>query len=434
MGHTGHGLYNRRRASYVGYTRPSRGGVATRYDYDVAVVGAGPAGSRSARNLAKAGLRVALLEEHRLIGVPSHCSGLISPRTLEEAGVGEQIVANRVTGAYIHTAGGGALALGGGEPRALVVDRVRLDELLCEQAQTDGAELLRARMVQAERENGGIRLHCQRDGRALQLSARLVLGADGAHSRVARTLGLAGPRERVYGLGIEGRLTVPREDFVHVFVGHRLAPSWFGWIIPTGGDGVRVGIGCDASDKPIYCYRRLTDAFPRLFRGMEVCRMYGGTIPLGFAPRSYADNVLLVGDAAGQVKPFSGGGIYTGLVAGRHAAAAAAAALAADDTTAAGLRGYERAWKSEIGRELTRSSRIRRFGLGLSDSDVDRLVAALGHEALQPLIDRHGDIDYPSRVILRLARSLPALWPLMRLSLRRPLASLQMLRALLPGG
>lgn len=83
---------------------------------------------------------------------------------------------------------------------------------------------------------------------------------------------------------------------------------------------------------------------------------------------------------------------------------------------------------------LTRSSRIRRFGLGLSDSDVDRLVAALGHEALQPLIDRHGDIDYPSRVILRLARSLPALWPLMRLSLRRPLASLQMLRALLPGG
>ncbi len=366
--------------------------------------------------------------------MPSHCSGLISRRTLEEAGVEEQIVANRVTGAYIHTAGGGALALGGGETRALVIDRVRLDELLCEQAQTNGAELLRARLVQAERENGGVRLHCQRDGRDLQLSARLVLGADGAHSRVARTLGLSAPRERVYGLGIEGRLTVPREDFVHVFVGHRLAPSWFGWIIPTGGDGVRVGIGCDASDKPIYCYRRLADAFPRLFRGMKVYRMYGGTIPLGFAPRSYADNVLLVGDAAGQVKPFSGGGIYTGLVAGRHAAAAAAAALAADDTTAAGLRGYERAWKSEIGRELTRSSRIRRFGLGLSDSDVDRLVAALGHEALQPLIDRHADIDYPSRVILRLAHSLPALWPLVRLSLRRPLASLQMLRALLPGG
>ena len=97
-------------------------------------------------------------------------------------------------------------------------------------------------------------------------------------------------------------------------------------------------------------------------------------------------------------------------------------------------RGYERDCKAEIGGRQTGGSGLCRAGLGLSDSDVDRLVAALGHEALQPLIDRHADIDYPSRVILRLAHSLPALWPLVRLSLRRPLASLQMLRALLPGG
>jgi digeranylgeranylglycerophospholipid reductase len=397
-------------------------------------VGAGPTGSRCARNLAAGGLKVALLEEHRRIGVPSHCSGLVSPRTLEEADIREPIAANRLTGAYVHTATGGELTLGGGDTRALTIDRVRLDELLCEQAQGAGAHLLRARMVHAERQNGAVYLNCQRDGRDLQLSARLVVGADGAHSRVARSLGLPGPREKVYGLGIEGRLAVPREDFVHVFVGRKLAPGWFGWIIPTGDGHARAGIGCDRSDKPIRCYRRLVEAFPHLFRDVQVCRMYGGTIPLDFAPRSYADNVLLVGDAAGQVKPFSGGGIYTGLVAARHAASAAAAALAADDTSAASLRGYERAWKSEIGRELVRSLRIRRFGLALSDADIDRLVATLGHEGLQPLITRHGDIDYPSRVLLRLARTLPALWPLVRLSLRRPLASLQLLRAFLPGG
>ncbi len=397
-------------------------------------MGAGPAGSRCARNLAAAGLNVALLEEHRRIGVPSHCSGLVSPRTLQEADVQEPIVANRLTGVYVHTAGGGELALSGGYTRALTIDRVRLDEALCEQAQASGARLLRARMVHALRENGGVRLRCQRDGHDLQLSARLVVGADGAHSRVARSFGLPGPRERVCCLGIEGRLRVPQEDFVHVFVGRKLAPGWFGWIIPTGDGRVRVGIGCDRSDKPIRCYRRLVDAFPHLFRDVDVRRMYGGTIPLDFAPRSYADDVLLVGDAAGQVKPFSGGGIYTGLVAARHAASAAISALAADDTSASRLRGYERAWKSEIGRELARSLRIRRFGLALSDGDVDRLVAALGHEALQALVTRHGDIDYPSRAILRLARSLPALWPLLRLSLRRPLASLQLLRAFLPGG
>lgn len=418
----------------TGCSRSSRGGLTIGFDYDVAVVGAGPSGSRSARNLAASGLRVALLEEHRRIGVPSHCSGLVSPRTLEEADVRELIAANRLTGAYVHTASGGELAIGGGDTRALTIDRIRLDELLCEQAQAAGADLLRARMVHAQRLNGGVRLHCQRDGRDLQLSARLVVGADGAHSRVARSLGLPGPQEKVYCLGIEGRLQVPREDFVHVFVGRKLAPGWFGWIIPTGDGRVRAGIGCDRSDKPIHCYRRLVGAFPHLFRDVQVCSMYGGTIPLNFAPRSYADDVLLVGDAAGQVKPFSGGGIYTGLVAARHAASAAISALAADDTSAGRLRSYERAWKSEIGRELARSLRIRRFGLALSDGDIDRLVASLGHEGLQPLIANHGDIDYPSRVIMRLAQSLPALWPLLRLSLRRPLASLQLVRAFLPSG
>lgn len=376
---------------------------------------------------------MALLEEHRRIGVPSHCSGLISPRTMAEAGIDESFVANRVTGAYVHTAGGRELAVGGEESRAYAIDRVRLDETLCDQAQTAGAELLRTRMVDAERRNGGVALRCQTDGHDRELSARLVVGADGAHSRVARSLGMARPAEMVYCLGIEGRMPVRREEFVHVFVGNGLAPKWFGWIIPTGGGGVRVGIGCDSSDKPVRCYERLAEAYPSLFGEMEVCRMYGGSIPLTFAPKSFADNVMLVGDAAGQVKPFSGGGIYTSLVAARHAASVAATAFEAEDLSAKRLRAYERGWTSEIGRELTRSRHIRRFGLGLSDGDVDQLVEALGHEELRPLILRHGDIDYPSRVILRLLRTLPALWPIARLSLRRPLATLQLMRALLPG-
>ena len=164
-------------------------------------------------------------------------------------------------------------------------------------------------------------IHTQTDGRDGSFTTRVVVGADGAHSRTARSLGLAGPREKVYNLGIEGKLKTPRDDFVHVFVGQRLAPGWFGWIIPTGDGGVRVGIGSANGEKPIALYRRLVSDFPQLFGGMEPCRFYGGTIPLDFAPRSYADNILLAGDAAGQVKPFSGGGIYTGLVGARHASA-----------------------------------------------------------------------------------------------------------------
>lgn len=401
-------------------------------DCDVAVVGAGPAGSRTARDLARRGFRVLLLEEHRTVGVPSHCSGLISLRTLRESEIGDGAILHRVTGAFVHTQSGSEVALGGGETRAVAIDRVAWDRTLAEQAQTAGAELVRARVLNVARENSHVRLQTQTDGRDSAITARLVVGADGTHSRVRRTLGMGAPREYAYNLGIEGRLKTRRDDFVHVFVGREMAPGWFGWIIPTGDGMVRAGIGSNNGVKPIDCYRRLTQAFPELFEGIEPCRMYGGTIPLEFAPRSYGDNVLLAGDAAGQVKPFSGGGIYTSLVAGRHAAETAAKALEADDVSARRLAAYEKGWKREIGRELVRSLRIRRFGLSLSEDEVERVVRALRSDGMQSLATRYGDIDYPSRVLLRIARSAPALAMLASVSLRKPAATWNLVRAHLP--
>lgn len=414
-----------------------------RYDCDVAVVGAGPAGSRTARNLTRAGLNVKLLEEHRRIGVPSHCSGLISLRTLREAEIGEDAIIHRITGASIHGPDGAHVTLGSEKTRAVAIDRVRWDETLCEQAQQDGAELLTARVLNVERTNGGVTLHTLTNDANRSLTARVVVGADGGHSRVARSVGLARPADRVYCLGIEAKMTVPRDDYVHVFVGRKLAPEWFGWIIPTGQGRVRVGIGCAVQSarrgnvgngaRPLDLYRSLAAEHEDLFRDIQPCRFYGGTIPLQFAPKSYASNVLLVGDAAGQVKPFSGGGIFTGLVAARHAAATVREAFQRDDFSARALAPYERHWKREIGRELDRSRNLRNAGLALSDGETARVIRTLGDPGLQQTAARHGDIDYPSRVLLRIARSLPALGTLARVSLRHPSATLNVLRAHLPG-
>ncbi len=401
--------------------------------YDVAVVGAGPAGSRTARELARSGLRVALVEEHRQVGVPSHCSGLISPRTWEMGETGdESLLCNRLRGAYVHVHGGGQAELGDAPVRAVAIDRVRWDQALAEQAYRAGAEAVQARCVGVERTARGILLRLQRNGHSASLWARLVVGADGAHSRVARALGLPSPGERVLALGVEAVVDLPRDDYVHVFVGPELAPGWFGWAIPLGDGRARLGIGCwGGSGEPLRCYRRLREAFPALLGRARELRFYGGTIPLAPAPLTYGDGVVLVGDAAGQVKPFSGGGIYTGLVAAHLCARAALDAFARDDLSAASLSSYQRAWQRALGRELARSRRLRRLGLSLGQGELALLARALSRPALRELAVRYADIDYPSRTLLRLARAAPSLGLLAAVGLRRPQALLHLLGAFL---
>src|SRR5579862_5755788 len=110
-------------------------------EFDVVVSGAGPAGSKTAVELARLGARVLLLEEHAQVGTPNHCSGLVTPRTLTEAGIGPWVVQNRISGAVVYSTGGSRVRLGGGKIRALTINREALDVWLAQEAASAGAEL-----------------------------------------------------------------------------------------------------------------------------------------------------------------------------------------------------------------------------------------------------------------------------------------------------
>ena len=109
-----------------------------RHVYDAIVAGAGPAGSRTARDLACAGLDVLVLEEHQAVGLPCHCSGLVTPRTLARAGVGEQIVLNTIRGAVIHLGPDRTISVGGDRVHAHGIDRPGAGQGGFAQAQEDG--------------------------------------------------------------------------------------------------------------------------------------------------------------------------------------------------------------------------------------------------------------------------------------------------------
>ena len=383
--------------------RPMRG------VYDAVVAGAGPAGAATARDIAAAGFSVLLVEEHGAIGEPLHCSGLVTPRTLALAGAGDCLVRNELTGAFINLASGTRLAIGAEETTALAIDRVALDHALVAQAQERGAVLKTGmKLTDIERAHCHLSLQLKHHQGTVRVETRLLIGADGAQSRVASWLGRDGPADNLVGLSVEAKLTPERRDCVELFIGNAIAPGFFGWLIPLADGRARVGVATNAGRRPVHYLRELIARFPRVFRGAEFGRLSGGVIPLRHVRRPYADNVMLVGDAAGQVKPTSGGGIYSGLVGARHCAAAAVAALSRDDVSEARLRCYGEAWQRELGGEFQRMQSLREAFLSLSDAELELLAGFLQRPALQRLIRLHGDIDFPSRLFSRPVKLLPA--------------------------
>ncbi len=392
-------------------------------DYDVVVVGAGPAGSAAARDIAREGWKVLLIEEHEVVGQPIYCSGLVSPRTLELASGRDGLVLNQLRGAIVHSVSGKELHLGGDKVYALAIDREALDHRLAEQAEAASAELrLGTKLTGIRRENGRLKLFIDGKGGSNQLRAKLLLGADGASSAVSRWLGVYDLNGIIRAVSAEARLKLMEADKVRVFVGRSLAPGWFGWIIPLGDGRVRIGIG-DSSHSikaPTQLLRELLMAFPAEFKGIEPDRIRAKVIPIYSPMKTYGDNVLLVGDAARQVKPTSGGGIYTGLVGAKHCARVAVQALEEDNFSEAFLSRYEASWKGELGAELERGIDLRRVFVSLSNEEIDRLLTLLGTPPLPKAIKQFGDIDFPSPMFGHLVK----VAPLLRLFVRLPLGFL----------
>jgi geranylgeranyl reductase family protein len=380
-------------------------------DYDLIVVGGGPAGCAVARDVATAGFRVLVAEEHARVGEPLQCSGLISARTLEISRVSPRVVRRSLHGARVHAPGGQVLDLTGKKSYALAVDRVAFDQDLAGQARDAGAELLTgARVDSLDYVPGGVCLSLAGQSAV----TRLVVGADGHNSLVARWLGLSAPLEKVHMFAAEVELPGYDDHVVDIFVGRTVAPGWFGWVIPTGNGTARVGTGSSgrnpgegAGPRLRQVFEHLKETHPGIFRGLRIMKTTGGVAPIGMRGRTYGDRALLVGDAACHVKPISGGGLYFGLRAAGICAGTVVAALAAENYSKDFLSSYQRAWESTIGLEVRCGLHHRDVFLGMDDREMDDIVSFFNNPYWRRLILKHGDLDHHSVIAGKLAMAPP---------------------------
>ncbi|HTS32506.1 MAG TPA: NAD(P)/FAD-dependent oxidoreductase [Thermoplasmata archaeon] len=381
---------------------------------DALVVGAGPAGSTAARTLASAGHRVVMVEEHGTVGHPVQCAGLVSRRVLELAGL-PPIVRREVRGATVFGPSLRSVDFRAPEPRAYVIDRAGLDVHLAERAARAGVEVRTGTRFDARvgATDGGVRVRLRGpDGGTEELDCRLVVGADGVTSAVARAFRLRRPVEILPAFEAEFPSSPGDPETVEVYLGRAIAPGLFGWWIPDGQGGARVGVAADADGTSARrYYERLLEALARRFGRplRNPTALLAAGIPIGRLPKVVGPRVVLVGDAAAQVKPLSGGGIFTGMRAGELAGVTAAAALAADDLSERRLDGYARAFEEELGDEFRRALYLRRVFVRLSDRELDALVDVLRSGGLGGTIVAFGDIDFPSHVARQLLRESPGL-------------------------
>jgi len=375
-------------------------------EFDVAVVGAGPAGAVAAATAARHGAHVLLVEEHTKIGRPIQCTGLLSVRGFKESGASPSVIVREIRGAFVHGPDGRRIPIGGESTKAFVIERDRFDQDLFKKAEEAGVCVRSGVRAIGLKKADKLVLQLANLQTCELVNCKVVIGADGPHSKIAHFAHLPRPQKLLLGVQAIIPYEAPRADFVEVFVGTQMAPHFFGWAVPAAPGYARVGLGLDQWQHARLYFRRLLKT--RRF-SEKIIEFQSGVIPIGPAARTVADGVILVGDAAGQAKPTSGGGIYTGIVCAKIAGEVAAKCALNGDTSQQALWEYERRWRSLLEKELNFGMQAHKILCKLSDEDLNRLLKLIDDPQILKIITEYGDIDYAS-VLVRELIKIPRLW------------------------
>jgi digeranylgeranylglycerophospholipid reductase len=370
---------------------------------DTIVIGGGPAGSRVAARLAERGVQVLVLERKHHLGEKLCCTGIVGKECVDAFGIGPDVILRTVNSASLFSPSGERLYLRREEMQACVLDRAAFDVSMAERAQRAGAEYSYDTLaIGLSIEPGHASIKIAQNGKDSTLSAKSVIIAAGFAPGLLRRVGLGNFRDYTYGAQAEVQTNGSEE--IEVFFGE-IAPGFFAWIVPTTPGMARAGL-LSRSKPGQYLSKWLQHLKSQGKIASSDVKMHYGGIPLKPLPRTYAERMLVVGDAAGQVKPTSGGGIYYGLLCADIAANTLLEALAEDDLSARRVSAYQRTWRRKLGRELTTGYWARKIYERLSNRQIDRIFRAIKAGGIDEALLKAEDLsfDWHGRTLRRLLK------------------------------
>jgi digeranylgeranylglycerophospholipid reductase len=354
---------------------------------EVSIVGGSIAGLIAGREIATEGFDVAIYEEHREIGVPEKCDGLVSASGIDRLGLvpPSSIVQNTLSRAIFFSPSMKEISINAARQNVIVIDRSRFDKFLAERAAKAGAKIRVGRRVSQ---------YVQKDPQVLMkfdgqtVHSKILLDCGGYESYISaggRTL--QGGQYLVFGNWFE-------KNTVEVYIDPIEYPGFFKWVIPISNDMAKIGVAGEG----INIFQTL-DKFAK-DKGAQILRkMAAPVLCFGSLKSFVSGRVARAGDAAGQTKPTTGGGIYTGGYGGVLAGRGVAKALKENDLNY--LTSYEDDWKKEFGREFNLQNRARAAFSKLTRDQVDRLFEMVASSDIPEKISEEGDFDRHSIAIVK---------------------------------
>lgn len=373
--------------------------------YDVLIIGGGPAGLYAAYCLAKAGRSVAVFEEHPEIGSPVHCTGLVATESFTRFDLPQQANQATLRCARFYSPGGHVLSVASEKDETVVLDRSAFDRGLAEQALAAGAHIFPRHRVEAIRRlrRSLVARTSTSGGVGRLVSGRLGILATGASYGLHRGLGFQLPHRFVYGAQIE--VECKETSGVEVYFGNEVAPGSFAWVVPFTRQGTAMAkIGVLASRDAVgYLTRFLRSPLvASRVRPSRIFQYLRRPIPVWPLSTTFADRMLVIGDAAGLAKPTTGGGVYYSLLSAELAAATIGEALDWGDSSTRFLGRYQTAWRAVLESEIRMGMLFRTFASELSDAQIDEAFQLVTRKPMAKLIRDHASFNWHKRIILAL--------------------------------
>ncbi|NIA03170.1 MAG: geranylgeranyl reductase family protein [Nitrospirae bacterium] len=364
--------------------------------YDMIIVGAGPGGSITAKTAAKAGLDVLLIEKRQQIGDPVRCAEGVNKKLLAMYIKPDPAwISADVKGSRIFSPDGTMIEMGeelSGSEVGYMLERKVFDRALVREAANAGVEVMVKTRAYGLLMNDGhvCGIKAQHMGENYEIRSKIVVGADGIESKVGRWAGIDTSLKPIDMCTCAQYLMINIDfnpEYCEFHLGTEIAPSGYIWVFPKGNGSANVGIGITGDKSKKGNVIKLLDTFiERRFPEGKIIEFIVGGVPVSKnIERTVVNGLMLVGDAARQSDPLTGGGIINSMLAGEMVGRIGAKAIKANDVSADFLQEYEKEWRSELGKDLSLSYIVKERFRKLTDENLNTLAHSLGSSDLKNL-------------------------------------------------